>query len=99
MEDLQIAVPVAPFNIVTVLPLLVHGDVLVDVEVDFRVSRVNFGRGAFEQTKILDPVIGLRQECVLVPGSMDGLGDHELQIFLEVAFELLFYAFRSFRTT
>ena len=99
MEDLQIAVPMAPFDIVTVLSLLVHGDVLVDVEVDFRVGRVDVGRGAFEQTKILDPVVRLRQEGVLVPGRMDGLGDHELQIFLEVAFQLLFYTFCSFRTT
>ena len=98
MEVLQIAVPLPRGDVVTVLAPLVHGDILINEEVHLGISGIDLGRSPFEQTKILDPVIGFILQGLLPRGS-HRLRNHELQVFLQIAFQLLLNTVRSFRTT
>ena len=85
-------------GIVAVLALLVQPDVLVHKEVHLGVGRINLGLGAFEQTKILDAVIGGVEQRGAVARPVQEFGDVELEVVLEERLKLGLYAFRGLGT-
>ena len=78
----------AVMGVIAVLALLVELDVLVHEEVHFGIGRINLGLGAFEQTKILDAVVGGVEQRRTVPRPVQELGDVELEVVLEERLEL-----------